>query len=56
MSRITETIEFVVKVKIEYNEGDRKNAIKEAKRLMTSSSMNCGYFACLPKSAKLLKS
>jgi hypothetical protein len=55
MSRIKETIEFVVKVKIEYDEGNRKDAIKEAKRLMTSSSMGCGDYACLPKSAKLLK-
>lgn len=56
MERITETIEFVVKVKISYTKGNKKEAVKEAKRLMTNSSMNSFDYGCKPKSAKLIKS
>lgn len=50
-----ETIEFVVKVKINYlDKKDRKNAVKAAKKAVLSCRL-LGSFGCVPTSAKLLE-
>ena len=49
----TETIELLVKVKINYNDAKgRKEAIKKAKECVMSSSI-LGSNSCVPKSAKV---
>lgn len=51
---MTEIIELTVKVKINYNnKKGRKEAIKEAKRCVLSTSI-LGSEGCIPKSAKLI--
>jgi hypothetical protein len=53
---MTETIEFVVKVKISYSDKkDRNKAIKVAKKTVLAYRL-LGSFGCVPTSAKLVNS